>query len=124
MNRRNFLLTTTAGIAFGQALHGKQAAESARAANAVSGEHQLLFGADYYPDQTPESLWEQDAAEMAAMGITNVRVAEFSWALLEHEEGKFDLQRAISSLHSHGLAVGGFGAVRASKLEWDTIHDR
>ena len=124
MNRRNFLLTTTAGIAFGQALHGKQPAESARAANAGPGPHQLLFGADYYPDQAPESLWEQDAAEMKAMGITNVRVAEFSWALLEPEEGKFDLQRAISSLHSHGLAVCGFGAVRASKLEWDTIHDR
>ena len=108
MNRRNFLLTTTAGIAFGQALHGKQPAESARAANAGPGPHQLLFGADYYPDQAPESLWEQDAAEMEAMGITNVRVAEFSWALLEPEEGKFDLswlQRAVSLLHSHGIAV-------------------
>lgn len=45
---------------------------------------------------------------MAAMGITNVRIAEFAWALLEPAEGKFDfswLQRAIDLLHGHGIAV-------------------
>ena len=43
----------------------------------------LLLGVDYYPDQTPESLWEEDARMMADFGITNVRVAEFAWSLLE-----------------------------------------
>ena len=27
---------------------------------------------------------------MAAMGITNVRIAEFAWALMEPKEGSFD----------------------------------
>lgn len=68
----------------------------------------LLFGADYYPDQTHQSLWKEDASEMAAMGITNVRIAEFAWALMEPEEGRFDfawLERAVSLLHQHELAV-------------------
>src|ERR1700751_4141110 len=42
----------------------------------------LLLGVDYYPDQTPESLWEEDSRMMADFGITNVRVAWFAWFLM------------------------------------------
>src|SRR4029077_11379912 len=31
---------------------------------------QLLLGVDYYPDQTPEDLWEEDARMMAEVGFT------------------------------------------------------
>ena len=68
----------------------------------------LLLGTDYYPDQTPEHLWEDDAAQMQAMGITNVRIAEFAWALMEPKEGKFDfawLERSVKILNAHKLAV-------------------
>src|SRR5208283_4870589 len=68
----------------------------------------LLFGTDYYPDQTHEKFWEQDAAAMAAMGITNVRIAEFAWALMEPQEGKFDfgwLKRAVKILHANNIAL-------------------
>ncbi len=68
----------------------------------------LLFGTDYYPDQTSEKLWEQDAAMMAAFGITNVRIAEFAWALMEPQEGQFDfawLARAVKILTAHNIAV-------------------
>jgi beta-galactosidase len=68
----------------------------------------LLLGVDYYPDQTPESLWEEDAQMMADLGITNVRVAEFAWSLMEPSEGKFEfawLRRSIEILHKHGIAV-------------------
>jgi beta-galactosidase len=80
------------------------AGESADAAGKVP----LLFGTDYYPDQTPEKLWEQDAAMMAAFGITNVRIAEFAWALMEPQEGKTDfawLTRAVKILTAHNIAV-------------------
>ena len=43
------------------------------------GINPLLFGADYYPDQTPEAQWEEDARMIAAAGLTNVRTAEFGW---------------------------------------------
>jgi beta-galactosidase len=66
------------------------------------------LGVDYYPDQTPESLWEEDARMMAEFGITNVRVAEFAWSLMEPSEGKFEfawLRHAIDILQKHGIAV-------------------
>lgn len=68
----------------------------------------LLFGTDYYPDQTPENLWDEDCAQMEAMGITNVRIAEFAWALMEPSEGNYDLrwlQRVVGLLHAHHIDV-------------------
>jgi beta-galactosidase len=78
------------------------------APNAAGNSAPLLLGVDYYPDQTPESLWEEDARTMADFGITNVRVAEFAWALMEPSEGKFDfkwLRHSIDILHKHNIAV-------------------
>jgi len=68
----------------------------------------MLLGVDYYPDQTPESLWEEDARMIAETGFTNVRVAEFAWSLMEPSEGKFDfawLHRAVVTLQKHGIQV-------------------
>lgn len=68
----------------------------------------LLLGVDYYPDQTPDSVWEEDARKMSDAGITNVRIAEFAWALMEPSEGKFDfgwLQRSVDILHRNKIAV-------------------
>jgi beta-galactosidase len=68
----------------------------------------LLLGVDYYPDQTPETLWEEDARWMAEFGFTNVRIAEFAWSLMEPSEGKFDfawLRRSTEILHKRGIAV-------------------
>jgi beta-galactosidase len=68
----------------------------------------LMLGVDYYPDQTPETLWEEDARMISAAGLTNVRIAEFAWALMEPSEGKFDfawLRRAVDILHRNNIAV-------------------
>ncbi len=83
--------------------------DSVPGANAETGnERSLLLGVDYYPDQTPEKLWEEDARMIAEAGLTNVRVAEFAWGLMEPSEGKFDfawLKRSVEILHKHGIAV-------------------
>ena len=44
----------------------------AQMAAASGGTNQLLLGVDYYPDQTPEALWEEDSRMMAETGFTNV----------------------------------------------------
>ncbi len=78
------------------------------AASVAGGSGPLLLGVDYYPDQTPESLWEEDCRMMADVGFTNVRIAEFAWGLMEPAEGKFDfawLRRAVDVLHKHQIAV-------------------
>lgn len=109
-SRRAFL--TSAGAVLGAtALPSKMWALSSGETNA--GEHgspnvPLLLGVDYYPDQTPESLWEEDARMIADFGFTNVRVAEFAWSLMEPSEGKFDfawLHRSVEILHKHGIGV-------------------
>ena len=69
---------------------------------------QILLGVDYYPDQTPEALWEEDSRMMSDMGFTNVRIAEFAWGLMEPSEGKFEfgwLHRAVDILHKHNIGV-------------------
>ena len=112
MNRRQFVVIGSAGAA--SLFVSKNAAAFAHTAtdnpisNPALDRLPLLFGVDYYPDQTPEKLWEEDAAAMAAAGVTNVRIAEFAWALMEPEEGHFDfrwLERAVGILHAHGIAV-------------------
>src|SRR5439155_10245371 len=68
----------------------------------------LLLGVDYYPDQTPESLCEEDTRRISEAGLTNVRIAEFAWALMEPSEGKFDfgwLQRSVDILHRRNIGV-------------------
>ena len=71
-------------------------------------EHALLLGVDYYPDQTPEDLWEEDARMIAEAGLTNVRVAEFAWSLMEPLEGRFEfgwLSKSVGILNKHGIQV-------------------
>ena len=108
MNRRDFLASSAAAIAMGPAGKHLQALSAGFPQSSAPGEHPLLFGVDYYPDQTPEHLWEQDAEQMAAAGITNVRMAEFAWALMEPQENTWDfdwLLRSIDILHRHGISV-------------------
>src|SRR5215470_7157097 len=122
LSRRRLLaqgavVTTAAGMKLPVWASSRIAAKDAVGVSATSAtnlgaaaqvEHALLLGVDYYPDQTPEKLWEQDARMMAEAGLTNVRVAEFAWGLMEPSEGKFDfawLKRSVEILHQHGIAV-------------------
>ncbi len=67
-----------------------------------------FLGVCYYPEQWPEAKWADDAANMVALGLSHVRIGEFTWALIEPEPGKFDwkwLDKAIQTLGSAGLKV-------------------
>src|SRR5579859_6997837 len=105
MNRRKFVGTSAAALGVAGLRLPMWAQIAAKdAAPSVP----TLLGVDYYPDQTPESLWEEDARRISESGLTNVRIAEFAWALMEPSEGKFDfawLHRAVEILHKHEVAV-------------------
>ena len=65
-----------------------------------------LFGVDYYPEHWPRERWAVDARMMREMGITIVRMAEFSWAKWEPREGEFhfeELDEAIEILAAEGI---------------------
>lgn len=51
---------------------------------------ELTLGVCYYPEHWPEKLWADDFRRMREMNISVIRMAEFSWAMLEPEEGRFD----------------------------------
>lgn len=78
------------------------------------------LGVCYYPEQWDESLWEEDAARMAALGLTWVRIGEFAWSKMEPQPGRYDwawLDRAIDVLGRHGLKVV-LGTPTATPPRW------
>lgn len=72
--------------------------------------HQMLYGADYNPEQwldMPEVL-EADVKMMQQARCNIMSVGIFSWAKLEPEEGVFDfswLDATLDRLHAHGIKV-------------------
>lgn len=78
------------------------------------------LGVCYYPEHWPEEQWPADAARMAALGLTWVRIGEFAWSRLEAAPGRltFDwLDRAIGVLGGAGLKVV-LGTPTATPPRW------
>ncbi len=65
-------------------------------------------GAYYYPEHWDESQWERDFKKMSDMGFEFTHFAEFAWAQLEPQEGKYDfawLDRAVALAAKYNLKV-------------------
>ena len=77
MDRRRFMLTGCAAVATPFIARGASLFLWGGGENVSfeTGKLPLLFGADYYPDQTPESLWRDDAA--AGGSLTGTQWAAF-----------------------------------------------
>ena len=78
------------------------------------------LGVCYYPEHWPEEQWAEDAARMAKLGLTWVRIGEFAWSYMEPEPGVyyFDwLERAITTLGKAGLKVV-LGTPTATPPRW------
>jgi beta-galactosidase len=68
----------------------------------------ILLGVSWYPEQWPESRWDDDLSLMEAAHIHMVRVGEFAWSRIEPAEGTFDLDwldRAIALAAKHHIVV-------------------
>ena len=50
----------------------------------------MWLGVDYYPEQWDTSLLEQDLDTIVELGCNVIRIAEFSWHLMEKQEGQYD----------------------------------
>ncbi len=50
----------------------------------------MLLGVDYYPEQWDEALLEADLDTIVELGCNVIRIAEFSWHLMEKQEGQYD----------------------------------
>lgn len=80
----------------------------------------MYFGADYYPEHWPKERWPVDARLMREANLNIVRLAEFSWAKLEPEKGRYDfgwLDEAIDTLAKEGIRVV-LGTPTATPPKW------
>ncbi|MFO6464653.1 beta-galactosidase [Jannaschia sp. KMU-145] len=78
------------------------------------------LGTCWYPEHWPEAMWAGDAARMADLGLTWVRIGEFAWSKLEPQPGRFDwgwLDRAVDILTAAGLRVV-MGTPSATPPRW------
>lgn len=65
-------------------------------------------GVYYYPEHWDSTQWERDFQNMAKLGFEFTHFAEFAWAQLEPEEGKFDfkwLDRSLQLADKYHLKV-------------------
>lgn len=72
------------------------------------GSSLMPVGAYYYPEHWDKSEWDKDLKKMSELGFEFTHFAEFAWAMLEPEEGKFKFQwldEAVELASKHGLKV-------------------
>lgn len=50
----------------------------------------MWLGVDYYPEQWHQELIDQDLDTIVELGCNVIRIAEFSWHLMEKKEGEYD----------------------------------
>jgi len=65
-------------------------------------------GVYYYPEHWDSAQWERDFQNMAKMGFEFTHFAEFAWAQLEPEEGRYDfkwLDRSLQLADKYKLKV-------------------
>src|SRR5713101_115757 len=53
----------------------------------------ILYGADYNPEQWPESVWLDDMRLMKLAHVNIVSINIFSWALLQPEPGHYQFDQ-------------------------------
>ena len=78
------------------------------------------LGTCYYPEHWEEARWTEDAARMADLGLTWVRIGEFAWGRLQPEPRRHDwgwLDRAVDTLTGAGLSVV-MGTPSATPPRW------
>ncbi|WP_035768402.1 beta-galactosidase [Arthrobacter castelli] len=82
----------------------------------------MYYGADYNPEQWPESVWPEDIVRMREAGVNMVTLGVFAWSRIQPDEDTFDfewLDRIIELLHDAGIAVD-LATATASPPPWAT----
>ena len=68
----------------------------------------MWLGVDYYPEQWPVEMMDADMDTICELGCNVIRIAEFSWHLMEKTEGQYDFSffdMVIEKAKQHGLKV-------------------
>lgn len=79
----------------------------------------IWYGGDYYPEQWPRSVWDEDVDLMVEAGVNIVSLGIFAWARLEPSDGVWDfawLDDVIGRLGRAGIAVDLASATATAPL--------
>ena len=71
-------------------------------------EQLMTIGVYYYPEAWSESQWERDVTNIKKFGFEYIHLAEFAWAFMEPEEGRFEfgwLDKNVALAKKYGLKV-------------------
>ena len=80
----------------------------------------ILYGADYNPEQWPESVWQEDMRLMKLARVNMASINIFSWAALEPRPGEYHfetLDKIMDMLAEHGIAAD-LATATASPPTW------
>mgnify|MGYP001110530862 CR=1 FL=1 len=94
-------------IGFGIALFYLSAITYGQQNNYI-GKKQLYYGAAYYPEAWDFKTVDEDIERMKELNMNVMRMAEFSWALMEPSEGNYQfewLHDVIGKLHANGIDI-------------------
>jgi beta-galactosidase len=83
------------------------AAKASAAARDVAHER-LWLGSAWYPEQWPESAWEEDLRLMQGHGANVVRIGEYAWSKMEPTEGQYEMDwlvRTVRLAGKYGMKV-------------------
>jgi len=127
LDQKTFLRRSFLAVLFGFGLASSApkltAAQTASAIpTQIPGQDAILMGVAWYPEQWPESRWEEDLRLMEAADLKVVRIAEFAWSRMEPSEGHYDfdwLERAITLAAKHHI-VSVLGTPTATPPAWLT----
>ena len=72
------------------------------------GDKKIYYGAAYYPEVWDFKTLDEDIQRMKELHMNVMRIGEFSWNLMEPQEGQFEfdwLHKVIDKLHANGIDV-------------------
>ncbi|MDA9926274.1 beta-galactosidase [Amylibacter sp.] len=78
------------------------------------------LGTCYYPEHWSRDIWKSDVISMIELGLSWVRIGEFSWSKIEPKEGELDwewLDCIVELLRSHKLDII-MGTPTATPPKW------
>ena len=87
------------------------------------GDKKVFYGAAYYPEAWDMKTVDEDIKRMKELHMNVVRMAEFSWVLMEPSEGQYDfkwLHNVVNKLNKNGISVI-LGTPTASPPVWMSV---
>ena len=83
----------------------------------------IIYGADYNPEQWDESVWIDDVRLMKKAGVNLVSIGIFSWALIQPDEETFNfdwLDKIVNLLCENGIFVN-LATATAAQPAWASV---